>query len=180
MDIGSSSSFVFGVISCISAAVAAVSVAISHRQSREQARQTKVGTDNLELTSAAFNLDVDGQFTDGLRAVLDHFVERPELRRYFTGGTPCPPDDAATTVRVETIAEMLGDVLEVGLKISQRTMSANEQLIRRGYCRDTLRSCPTLAMLVTEHPHWWPAITALHDARETQEERGEKAVMSLE
>ena len=164
MDIGVSSSFVLGGISFISAAVAVMSVVISHRQSREQARQTKVGADNLELNSAAFNLDVDGQFTDGLRDVLKHFVERPELRQYFTDGVSCPPD-GPIAVRVGTIAEMLGDVLEVGLKISQRTMSADEQMIRSGYCRDVLETCPTLTRLVAEHPTWWPAITALHDAR---------------
>lgn len=164
MDIGISSSFVFGVISFISAAVAAMSVVISHRQSREQARQTKVGTDNLELNSAAFNLDVDGQFTNGLREVLNHFVGRPELRQYFTDGVSCPPD-GPIAVRVRTIAEMLGDVLEVGLKISQRTMSADEQMIRSGYCRDVLETCPALTRLVAEHPMWWPAITAVYDAR---------------
>ncbi|GAA4623548.1 hypothetical protein GCM10023196_020160 [Actinoallomurus vinaceus] len=164
MDIGISSSFVLGVISFISAAVAVVSVVISHRQSREQARQTRVDADSLELNSAAFNLDVDGQFTEGLRQVLNHFVERPELRQYFTDGVSCSPD-GPIAVRVGAIAEMLGDVLEVGLKISQRTMSADEQMIRSGYCRDVLETCPILTRLVAEHPRWWPAITALCDAR---------------
>ena len=169
MNIGIS--FVLGIVSIISAAVAVASVVISHRQSREQARQTKVGAENLELNSAAFNLDVDGQFTDGLREVLNHFVERPELRQYFTDGVDCPPD-GPIAVRVGAVAEMLGDVLEVGLKISQQTMSPDEQMIRSGYCRDVLETCPILTRLVAEHPLWWPAITALHVARSQAAQAG--------
>ncbi|GAB3972893.1 hypothetical protein GCM10029978_051040 [Actinoallomurus acanthiterrae] len=51
--------------------------------------------------------------------------------------------------------------LEVGLKISRRTMSADEQMIRSGYCRDVLETCPILTRLVAEHPRWWPVITAV-------------------
>lgn len=151
------------VLSVLSLIVAGLAVCYTHRQGRELARQTKISDHSLRVDGVALNLSVDGQFTQGMREIQNHFVEAPDLRKYFYAGVSCPSNDEAVTAKVESIAEMFGDILEVGLKISQQTMGRFEQEIRADYCQEMLETCPTLARLVCAHPRWWPSITAVRD-----------------
>lgn len=122
-------------------------------QSREVARQTRIqnalaGASGLQVT------------IDALRAVMQNFVDYPELRAYFFDGTALPAADPVRA-QVLTIADMLADVLESGLHATSVLPSNNSHEDWRQYGLHFMTQSPALSHIVTKHPDWWPLLSSV-------------------
>jgi hypothetical protein len=89
-----------------------------------------------------------------LHGVLRMLFEQPELRPYFYEGKECP-GVALERWRVLTVAEMLGDALEVGLHTSNSIESTNAFSDWMDYSDFLLRNSPALRDTVAAHPGWY-------------------------
>lgn len=140
-------SIVAGILGIL---ISTVSVLFLARQTRAVARQT-------EIANAIAGTTVLKGATDGLREVFRTFLDRPNLRAYFYEGRKCPTR-GRDRVRVLTLAEALGDVLEVGLLATRLIPSAESTDDFRNYCRDILAGSPTLVDMTRAYPDWWPEL----------------------
>lgn len=122
-------------------------------QTREVAKQTRISN----AIAGAAGL---GESTNHLREVLVLFVDRPELRSFFYDGKPCPRR-GPQRIRVITIADMLADVLEVGLVTTRLIPSTESYEDWLRYSRYMLAHSPVLVDFVREHPDWFPQLALL-------------------
>ncbi len=118
-------------------------------------QQTKI---SAELTGTA----VLANAMDQIDRVIAEFLTYPELRPYFykgaeLGDTVRPADRA----RIETIAELLADALEMGLEsLSRIPEGAGDHADWEVSAIDMLGSSPALRECVRAYA-WWPRMSAL-------------------
>jgi hypothetical protein len=123
--------------------------------------QTRAAARQAEIANAIAGATVLYNSTGNLREVLRLFIDRPELRRYFYEGEPCPRRPRHQRERVVTIAEMLADALEDGLVAHRLVPASESEDDWIGYCRHMRASSPALEELVGLHPQWWPRLSAV-------------------
>jgi hypothetical protein len=133
-----------------------ISIGLLAWQTREVAKQTKI-------SNAIARISAVNQNSEGLRAVLDHFVREPALRPYFYEGVPLPKRGRRRH-QILSIAEEFGDVLNEAI-VTFSTIADAAGFRQRAdwldYCQTMLITCPTLADLSTLHPAWWPELSEL-------------------
>jgi predicted cobalt transporter CbtA len=139
------------------------SLLFSGMQSREVARQTRIQN---AIAGAAGKQATD----DALRAVLENFVERPDLRAYFYDGKQ-PPTDGPDRIRVQTIAEMLTDVVESALLGTSLVESTASHQPWSSYAEFLLRESPAIAHTVCVHGDWFPLLAHLRHRLTSDEVR---------
>lgn len=105
--------------------------------------------------------------TSSLRATLEHlhtvqriFIDQPQLFPYFNDSKKCP-SSGDIRHQVMTMAEMLADVLEVGLTTNEKISSTDSADDWLDYSTHMLAASPTIAALVLDHPVWWPRLATL-------------------
>jgi hypothetical protein len=126
-------------------AVASASVLTLAWQTRSVAVQTRVAN---EVATAGW------EATSHLLTVYQVFIERPELRQFFYDGI-APPNDKDQKVRVECVAEMLGDIIEGQLHPTGLRTSRTDLEDWRDFAAFILANSPAMRALVLEHP-WHP------------------------
>jgi hypothetical protein len=122
-------------------------------QTRAVARQTAISN---SIAGASVLNDV----LSGLREVYMVFIEHPELRPYFYGKKRMPTSRRARR-QVNTVAEMLADVLESGTFEYQLAPASESSDIWESYCLHMLAQSPTLYDLARKYPEWWPELNRL-------------------
>jgi hypothetical protein len=142
------------IIQLVSAAVLLLSVGVLAWQAREFTRQTRIANQvagaNAQLAS-----------TERMNEVLGIFVQYPELRPYFYGGRT-PSNDETSQQRLETIADMLADVVETSLDIAHRLPSFSYNLSDwEDYAQFMLTNGPVFRSWIDQHPHWFPTLARL-------------------
>lgn len=124
------------------------------------AQQTKAATEQAKISNAVAGVTANDSVLTACREVHLLMLERPGMRQYFYGNEPCLADDQSRD-EVVTIAEMLADVMNLGI-VTHRNVPDSESVEPwRNYCESTLRSSPVLRELIQDHPQWWPDLPAL-------------------
>jgi hypothetical protein len=123
-------------------------------QTRHLARQTSLqadiaGVDTL-MNLMRWNLDIE-----------NIFIQSPHLRGYFFGGLdPADLKDDDDKVRVDSVAQSLGDLLSTALESAQRLPAfAVNDADWRDYVHTIISSSPALRSLILQHPQYWPALS---------------------
>jgi hypothetical protein len=145
-------------LTIIGAAGVIGSLVFAGMQTRELTKQTRLNT-NISVTSFNF------AFAEHLNSVDRLILANPELEPYVFGGRECLVDDPARP-RVEALARMMADSLEHGLEISDSVFGERTDGVwkRSSFSFHMHDQFPYLRRLVTDHPDWWPTLSA-HWAR---------------
>lgn len=124
-------------------------------QSREVARQTRLGN---QVAVTAATRETARHLDDTLAMLLQY----PELRTFFYEGSE-PPSDPLLRSKADTMAEMLADCLDVSLHTAKNLPlfgSANQNDWER-YARFMINNSPLLRHVIHLHGvDWWPDFTA--------------------
>ncbi|WP_327096976.1 hypothetical protein OIE68_45115 [Nocardia vinacea] len=147
------------IIALVALSVAAVALVLTYRQTRSLAEQTRLAN-KLARTAE-------------LRALLGHLhsvtavlLEKPELRKCVYGHDSGGGLTVDQKDRLDTMIEMLADVLELLLVSVYRLPSGDETTEDKSwleYVRDMRSTCPKLCEAVRDHPTWWPALAKFPD-----------------
>jgi len=129
------------------------SLMFSGLQTRLLARQTAIQNSIARASTVSAQSAM-------MQTLMMLFASSPELRDYFYGDLPCPKDDPLRG-RVVSVSEAMADVLSTALSTSEAIRDASAWTACRDYAKHLLRHSPTLLMVVTEHPLWWPDVTAI-------------------
>lgn len=119
-------------------------------QTRAIARQTAI-------SNAIAGVSALNTVLSSLREVYMVFIDHPELRPYFYGGQGMPRSRRLRR-QVNTVAEMLADVLESGLLQYRLAPASESSEIWEDYCRHMLAQSPALCELARKYPEWWPEL----------------------
>jgi hypothetical protein len=128
------------------------------------ARQTKESARQSHLANQIAGWQAKSEIYGSVDRILYHFLEYPDLRKYFYSGAELPessPDSESAIVRerVLTFAELFADVIERGLDSYQTVdPAADFQSPMDDYARDILATSPSVQFLVRAHPGWWPNV----------------------
>ncbi|MET8249807.1 hypothetical protein [Micromonospora sp. NPDC005197] len=122
--------------------------------------QTRQLIEQSKLQNAVAGTTGVQQPMELLHGVLRMLFEEPSLRPYLYERKVCPPE-GDERARVLTVAEMFGDVLEVGLHSTTTIASTDAQEDWLDYSRFLLGHSPTLVEVVSTHPRWYPALAAM-------------------
>jgi hypothetical protein len=148
-------------VTIIALVVAAASAGVAAWQLRYAAEQTKSLVHQTQTSNAlAASSEIRAVMCD-LRAVLTHLLDYPELRECFYGGADGSGLTPTQASRLETVAEMYADTLDVGLFTTMRHPSTASEDDWRHYSRHMLRSSPILRRMALEHVEWWPGLHPL-------------------
>ena len=145
------------VASIVSAAGVALSLIFVAWQAREVARQRRISNDiagTSELRESMVRL----------HHVLTIVLERPELRPYIYEGKACP-ERGRRRAQVLILAEMLGDVLDVGLNTTKIITATNSYEDWEGFTYYVLERSPALRQMVEIYGSWWPYLFRLYNAK---------------
>ncbi|WP_433754663.1 hypothetical protein [Nocardia sp. CA-135398] len=148
-------------LTIVALAVAAASAGFAAWQLRYVAEQTKALAQQTQTANALVATSEVRAIMGDLRQVLAHLLEYPELRECFYGGADGSALNAEQRARLETVAEMLADSLDVGLFTTERHPSTTSEDDWRHYSRYLLASSPALRRLVLDHAEWWPLLHAV-------------------
>lgn len=141
------------VTDTIALVVAVAAVLFSAWQSREVAKQTRLANDLAGVDTLSSSIG-------DLREVLGLLVERPELRQYFYGGRVAPVDGSDTCMRIETISDMLLDVLETAVYGASHVKASSRFLEDwYDYATHLLDNSPAMETMLATHPNWWPHLS---------------------
>ncbi|MFF0087216.1 hypothetical protein ACFYR1_47365 [Streptomyces canus] len=132
------------------------------------AQQTKAATEQAKIGNAMAGVTANDSVLGALREVHLLMLERPGIRRYFYGDQPCGVQDESRD-DVVTIAELLADVMNIGIVTHKQVPDSESAAPWRHYCESTLRSSPVLRELIREHPLWWPDLVPLGDGLNGQQ-----------
>lgn len=123
-------------------------------QSRELANQTRLSN---QLASTSTMRDA----VRHLDEFLSVFIDRPELRVFFYGGT-APPPDGLERARVDTLAELLADSIEASLQaaLELRSFASANQADWELYATYMFQNSPALRQIVRQWD-WWPNLDGL-------------------
>ncbi len=135
----------------------AASVLLLALQNREVAKQTKI-------SNAVGGASVIQEAINGGRELNMVFLERPELRAYFYD-RKAPPPAGSDRDRVLIVAEMLADVLDVGLLTTRLVPSTESNDDWTTYTAFIAAHSPALVDLVRQHPEWWPQVINVLDGQ---------------
>ena len=122
--------------------------------------QTRAVAQQTQISNAIASASVISNSTSGLREVLSHLIEHPELRPYFYDAKR-PPLRGNKRMRIVTTAEILADALEEGLSVNRLVPTARLFEEWPLYCIDMLTSSPALNEIVQQHPNSWQLLRAL-------------------
>jgi hypothetical protein len=128
------------------------------------ARQTKESTNQTRLANQIAGSQAKSEIYGKVDRIQYHFLEHPELRKYFYDGAELPAgsSDLSETIlreRVLTFAELFADAIERGLDTYKSVDPASDfRSPMEVYTRDMLAKSPALRTLVVEHPGWWPNV----------------------
>jgi hypothetical protein len=123
------------------------SLAFNGWQMHQLTKQTK-------LQNAIAGTSGAQQALQMLHGVLRMLFEQPELRSYFYDGRECLPSSTDRS-RVLTVAEMLGDALEIGLQTTSSIKSTFAFDDWLDYTRFIIEHSPALRETVAAHPAWY-------------------------
>ncbi|MFI7578415.1 hypothetical protein [Micromonospora sp. NPDC049497] len=122
--------------------------------------QTRQLIEQSKLQNAVAGTTGVQQPMELLHGVLRMLFEEPSLRPYLYERKACPTA-GDKRARVLTVAEMFGDVLEVGLHSTTTIASTDAQEDWLDYARFLLGHSPALVEVVGTHPKWYPALAAM-------------------
>jgi hypothetical protein len=141
----------------VSAIALVLSLLFLARQTRESARQS-------HLANQIAGSRAKSEIYETVDRILYHFLEYPDLRKYFYGGAELPDASSETDPdelreRVLTFAELFVDVIERGLDTYQSVdPAADFQSPMEDYARDMFATSPAIRLWINEHPGWWPNV----------------------
>jgi hypothetical protein len=126
-------------------------------QTRTLVEQTRTLVDQTKTSNAIASATVISNASSSLRQVFQIFIERPELRPYFTESKK-PPPQGYKRARIMTTAEIIGDIFEDGLEAHRLlpTSRASEAWAR--YCGLVLTTSPIMNEIMQRNPDWWPKL----------------------
>ncbi|MFC4071864.1 hypothetical protein [Actinoplanes subglobosus] len=131
------------------------SLSILSWQSRQLVKQMKVG--NSVATLAAMNTGLDR-----LHSFIGRLADDPSLRQYFYGGVKVDELDPMTRNKVESLAEMLADILDYQLTSAKYLPSVKDQDDWSDFSVYLLERSPVLRDLIEGSPdEWWKEIANL-------------------
>ncbi len=141
------------IVSIASGIGTTLSVGLLALQTRAVASQTRISN---ALAGASVLIDSG----NSLRNVYAILVERPELRDYLYNKKVAPSRGKPRS-RVISVVETLADALEEGLVVHRIVPASESYSDWASYSRFMLEHSPTLRVLATEHPDWWPQLSKI-------------------
>ncbi|MGW0592460.1 hypothetical protein [Streptosporangium sp. NPDC002607] len=149
-----------GVVAICSIVIAVVAVGFAAQQTRAATKQVRIGN---AIAGASTTDSVFVNLHNALRIIIDH----PELYPYFYESKPVP-QSGETRVRVLVTAEMLCDVLSIGLRAAEQIPSTGHGLnLWRDYSLQMFKSCPAIGEVVDRDPDLWHYLAPLRTAPAT-------------
>src|ERR1700722_7013262 len=83
--------------------------------------QTRAAAEQTKISNAIARASIISNQSSSVRQVLSLFVEHPELRQYFYESKRLPVN-RQRRVRIISVAEILGDILEDGLVVNNNIL----------------------------------------------------------
>jgi hypothetical protein len=136
-------------------------------QTRELARQRRI-SNAISGQTALYTL------IESMRELHLILFHEPELKPYMYENRQLPPSGDLRT-RVQLLAGMFGDILDLGLLTTSSLKSTESEEDWRRYCLEMLISSPALAEEVKAHTAWWPKLAALGGMTSTASNTGSVA-----
>jgi hypothetical protein len=133
------------------------SVILLFFQTRANVQQAKIGNDQAEVSNNIARATVISTSSSNLHRVLQIFIERPELWPYFYE-SKVPPPHGHKRVRINVVAETLGDVFEDGLVAHSLIPTSRSSADWVRYCRLVLTVSPIMNSILRGNPDWWPEL----------------------
>jgi hypothetical protein len=124
------------------------------------AKQTQAAAEQGRISNAVAGVTANDTVLGACREVHLLILERPGARRYFYGNEPCPAG-ASDHEEIGTIAEMLADVMNMGIVTHRKVPDSASAGPWSSYCQNTLASSPVLRELIAAYPDFWPDLPAL-------------------
>jgi hypothetical protein len=108
-----------------------------------------------------------------LHNVQRFLADDTSLVPHFAPERSGDPLDAADPAKVEMVAAMYADVLNIGLHMLSAVPAAESESAWESYCRDLLAKSPALRAEVTGKPWGYPRLSRLAGVVATNEPAGE-------
>lgn len=126
-------------------------------QTRANVQQAKISNDQAKVSNNIACATVISNASSNLHEVFQVFIDHPELWPYFYESKN-PPLRGHKRVRINVVAETLGDVFEDGLVAHSLipTSRSSEDWVR--YCRLVLTASPIMNEILQSNPEWWPEL----------------------
>ncbi|MCX5048262.1 MULTISPECIES: hypothetical protein [unclassified Streptomyces] len=140
---------IFGVIASMGVVV---SLLVSAWQTRELSRQTAINN-GVAGAAAIYN------GMERLHHIEGMIAAQPEMYDYFYGSADLPTEETVRA-RVLVLTGMLADTVNYGLMINALNPELKGYGGWRAFALRLRESSPALVHVVTEHPLWWPALSA--------------------
>ncbi|MFD4523265.1 hypothetical protein ACFWP7_04885 [Streptomyces sp. NPDC058470] len=124
------------------------------------AKQTKAAVDQVHTSNTMAGNNALEVAMSNLRDIYFKMLEYPGMRAYFYEAKPTPDHDPERE-RVLILAELLADALECGLMSTRRIPESESYEDWRDFCQFMLAHSPSMRLITSEHPMWWPGLVAL-------------------
>jgi hypothetical protein len=126
-------------------------------QTRANVQQAKISNDQAKVSNNIARATVISNSSSNLHQVFQIFIERPELWPYFYESKD-PPLRGHKRVRINVVAETLGDIFEDGLVAHSLIPTSRSSGDWVRYCRLVLTVSPIMNEIMQSNPDWWPEL----------------------
>jgi hypothetical protein len=126
-------------------------------QTRANVQQAKISNDQAEVSNNIARSTVINNSSSNLHQIFQILIERPELWPYFYESKD-PPLRGYKRVRINVVAEILGDVFEDGLVAHSLIPTSRSSGDWVRYCRLVLTVSPIMNEVMQSNPDWWPEL----------------------